>query len=102
MKRMLTRVESFREYAATCAETDYGSSASVARHNAAADGMRQLVTESKMAGPTAVSELFPLLDEPLTGRWLAFQLLELCELPDAVTASCLEMIRKIAAGPGAE
>jgi hypothetical protein len=94
---MASRVDRFRKYAAVCATTAYGSGASVRRHNAAAQQMRQLVME-----PGAAEELVPLLDEADAGQWLAFALLELSQPLDAVREKCLAIIRSLAAGSGAD
>jgi len=59
--------------------------------------MRQIASE-----PGAGQELLPLLDEPESAQWLAFQLLELCQLSPEVRERCLAIIRKLAAGSGAD
>lgn len=66
-------------------------------HNAAAKEMRDIVME-----PGAAEELLPLLDEPQSDRWLAFQLLELCQPTPLVREKCLTIIRDMAAGSGPE
>ena len=60
---MGSRTDRYRQHAATCAATDYGSPASVQAHNEAADAMRRLVAE-----PDAAAELLPLLDDPQSGH----------------------------------
>lgn len=62
--------------------------------------MRALVAEAYQAGPEAVAELLPLLDEPLADRWLAFQLLDLGRPPLTAVDRCLSIIRDVAAGAG--
>jgi hypothetical protein len=94
---MESRLNRYRKCAATCAATTYGSGASVRRHNAAATKMRQIVAETG-----AAEELLPLLDEPESGQWLAYQLLELCEPAPQVRDKCLAIIRRLATGSGAD
>ena len=94
---MPSRIDRYRKCVATCSATEYGSGASVRRHNAAATKMREIVVE-----PGAADELLPLLGEPESAHWLAFQLLELCQPSPAVRERCLAIIRGLAAGSGAE
>jgi hypothetical protein len=93
---MASRIDRYRKCVATCSVTDYGSGASVRRHNAAANEMREIVVE-----PGAAEELLPLLDEPESAHWLAFQLLELCQPSAVVRERCSAIIRRLAAGSGA-
>ena len=93
---MESRVDRFRKFAAVYATTAYRSGASVRRHNAAAQKMRQIVME-----PGAAEELVPLLDEPDAAQWLAFELLELSQPSDSVREKCLAIIQSLAAGSGA-
>ncbi len=99
---MASQIDHYRTYAATCVATDYASKHSVSQHNAAADQMRAMVAEVYAAGPQVLAELLPLLDEPPSDQWLAFQLLELGEPEPAVVERCLSIIRRLAAGPGAD
>ena len=94
---MPSPIHRYRRFAATCAATDYASRASVRRHNAAVDAMRRLAAE-----PGAVGDLSPLLDDPQSGPWLAFQLLELAHPSEPVVERCLAIVRKLAEGDGAE
>jgi hypothetical protein len=94
---MTSRVDRYRQCAAICAATSYGSGASIRRHNAAAREMRGIVVE-----PGAAEELLPLLDEPEPAQWLAFQLLELCKPASVVREKCLAIIHRLAAGSGAD
>lgn len=50
--------------------------------------------------PSEAEELSPLLDEPESNRWLAFQLLELCQPTSAVREKCLAIIQDMAVEPG--
>ena len=59
--------------------------------------MRQILVE-----PGAAGELLPLLEEPESARWLAFQILELSQPSPAARERCLETVRGIAAGSGAD
>jgi hypothetical protein len=62
-----------------------------------------MVTELYSAGPQALAELLPLLDEPPSDQWLAFQLLELGKPDAAVAEQCLYIIRRLAEeGPPAD
>src|SRR5438874_1040584 len=94
---MASRIDRYRKCAATCAATTYGSGAPIRLHNAAANEMRKIVAE-----PGAAEELLPLLDEPESARWLAFQLLELCQPSHVVRQRCLAMIQDLAAGSGSD
>ena len=94
---MASRIDRYRNCAATCAATTYGSGASIRQHNAAANEMRKIAAE-----PGAAEELLPLLDEPESAQWLAFQLLELCQPTAVVRERCLAIIRELAAGSGAD
>jgi hypothetical protein len=94
---MASRIDRYRKCAATCAATAYGWGASIRRHNAAANEMRRIVVESG-----ADEELLPLLDEPESAQWLAFQLLELCQPSPDVRERCLAIIQKLAAGSSAD
>ncbi len=97
---MASRIDQYRAFAATCSATDYASKPSVRQHNTAANRMRAMVAELYAAGPQALAELLPLLEEPPSNQWLAFQLLELGK-PDAVVAArCLSIIRLLASGQG--
>ena len=99
---MTTRVDHYRACAASCAAVDYASRRSVLQHNRASEEMRKVVAEAYCVGPGAVAELLPLLDEPSTEEWLAFQLLDLGVPPPAVAARCLAIVRRKAAGTGAD
>ncbi len=90
-------INRYRALATTRLVTDYDSAASVRQHNWAADEMRRLVEE-----PGAVSELIPLLNEPSSARWLAFQLVEAGGLSDEVLHQCLEIVRMMGEGSDAE
>jgi len=92
---MHSRIDRYRQRAATCAATEYDSAASLQRHNVAATEMRRIVAE-----PGAVEELLPLLAEPTSARWLAFQLLEHCTLSPEIRERCLAIVREVAAGSG--
>jgi hypothetical protein len=58
--------------------------------------MRRIVVE-----PGAADELLPLLDEPESAQWLAFQLLELSQPATEIHERCLAIVRHLAAGAGA-
>jgi len=94
---MASRIDRYRECAAICAATKYGSGASIRRHNSAATEMRRIVRE-----PGAAEELLPLLAEAESGKWLAFQLLELCSPSLEVREKCLAIIRRLATGSGVD
>ena len=64
--------------------------------------MWAIVAEAYAAGPDAVAELLPLLEEPPSNQWLAFQVLELGNSEPGVAEQCLAVIRRMAAGSGAE
>jgi len=64
--------------------------------------MRQIVVEARAEGPAAVTELLPLLDEPTSAAWLAFQLLELCHLSEAESRMCLSVVERLAEGDSME
>jgi hypothetical protein len=98
---MASPIELYRIDAAICAATDHSSRAAVRRHNAAADRLRALVAEAYGAGPEQVAELYPLLDEAPSNRWIAFQLLELGVPPPDVAERCIKVIQQIASGQGA-
>jgi len=98
---MASQIERYRTDSAICAATDQSSRAAVRRHNAAADRLRALVADAYVAGPEKVAELIPLLDEPPSDRWLAFQLLELGEPPPDCTERCIRVIQQIATGQDA-
>lgn len=97
---MATRADRYRKCASICVSVDYASRHSVRKHNRAADEMRGLVGEAYRAGPEAVAELVPLLDEPPAGEWLAFQLLDLGTPPPDVAKLCVAIVRRKAAGSG--
>jgi len=97
---MGTRADRYRECAAICASVDYASQRSVRQYNGASVEMRVLVGEACRAGPDAVAELVPLLDEPPADEWLAFQLLDLGTPPPDVVELCLAIVRRKAAGSG--
>jgi hypothetical protein len=99
---MAERTDRYRAFAAICARVDYASRRSVREHNQASEQMRALVGEAYQAGPAAVAELIPLLDEPTADEWLAFQLLDLGQPPVATVERCLAIIRRKAAGSGPE
>jgi hypothetical protein len=94
---MKSRLDRYRENAAICAATAYDSDASVRRHNAAANEMRRIVAE-----PGAAQELLPLLAEPQSTHWLAFQILELIEPLPEVRDKCLAIIRDLTERSGPE
>lgn len=60
--------------------------------------MRRIVTDAWKEGSESVAGLQPLLDDPIASEWLAFQLLEVCELPGAVFRKCFAIIERLAAG----
>lgn len=88
-----TRIERYRQCAAICAATEYGAGDAITTHNAAAIEMGRIAAE-----PGADEELLPLLDEPESAKWLAFQLLELCSPVPEVAERCLRIIEELAAG----
>ena len=90
---MASHIDHYRQCVAICAATSFGSGISVRGHNAAVTEMRRIVVE-----PGAVEELISLLNEPLAAKWLAFQLLELCNPSDDIREKCLATIRELAAG----
>jgi hypothetical protein len=94
---MKTRIDRYRVCVATCGTVDYSSDASVSRFNAASDEMRRIASE-----PGAAEELLPLLDEPESAKWLAFQILELCAPGPDVRERCLKTVRELAAGSDAD
>lgn len=94
---MESRIDLYRKCVAICTATQLSSDDSVGRHNAAAMKMREIVLE-----PGASEELLPLLDEPESAKWLAFQLLELCEPTAEIREKCFEIIRRLAAGSNAD
>jgi len=94
---MKSRLDRYRDCVATCAANAHGSGVSIRRHNAAVDRMRRIVVE-----PGAAEELLPLLNEPQAARWLAAQLLELCEPAPEVREKSLAIIRRLAAGSGVD
>lgn len=93
----MSNINRYRQLAETCAATDYADADSLRRHNTAVDEMRMLAAQIG-----AVVELSPLLDEPESGCWLAFQLLELALPPTPVAERCLEIVRRLAEGEGGE
>jgi len=99
---MALRIDQYRAFATTCAATDFASKRSVRQHNSAADQMRAMVAEVYSAGPEVLAELLPLLSEPPSDQWLAFQLLELGEPGVAVVERCLSVIRRVASGQSAD
>jgi hypothetical protein len=96
---MITRVERYRACATICAATDYTSKRSVTEHNAAARQLDRIVEEAASVG--ALSELFCLLDEPESAKWLAHQLLEQSHVPETLEQRCLQIIQELTKGAGA-
>lgn len=94
---MTSRADRYRKQAAICAAADNGDPDSGRKLASAAEEMRRLVTARG-----GLEELAPLLDEPGCSRWLAFQLLELCDPPPEVADRCLELIREMASGSSPE
>ncbi len=95
---MVSRLDRYRACAATCTAIDLVSAASVRHYNRASDQMRTLVAEAYQAGPEAVAQLLPLLDESPANRWLAYQLLDLGRPPPTAVDRCLSIIRGVAMG----
>lgn len=82
----------------TCLSTDYNSQEEIRQHNKAANQMREIVVNAQKEGEQSLAELIQLLDDPTANKWLAFQLLELCELQETDTKRCLAIIRRLATG----
>jgi hypothetical protein len=49
-----------------------------------------------ISDPSILTDLIPLLDEPLPAKWLAFQLLELVAVADDISQRCLKIIKSLA------
>lgn len=64
--------------------------------------MRNIVKKAAKKGNEAIVGLLPLLNEPTTANWLAFQILELADVNRFTEARCLSIIKSIAAGEGIE
>ncbi|MEM6855033.1 MAG: hypothetical protein AAF593_11555 [Planctomycetota bacterium] len=89
-------IEQYRKLASVCADTDYSSKASVAKHNHAINQMRSAVAKS------VTGEIYwPLLDEELCAKWLAFQLIELTNPPIEIRSQCFEVVTDLASSKGA-
>jgi hypothetical protein len=90
----------YRTCVEICANADNSSMSNVRRNNRAVKRMYAIVCKAEAAG--TISELFPLLDEPESSRWLAHQLIE-CATVDEVTARrCFKIVEALAAGDGPE
>lgn len=98
--KVATRAAHYRACASICATVEFGSRRSVREYNRASDEMRAFVAETHHAGPDALAELLPLLDEPPADEWLAFQLLDLGVPPLATVERSLGIIRRLASGFG--
>ncbi len=54
------------------------------------------------ADSESLKQLFPLLEDPLSKRWLAHQLVELHNLPLEIENQCFYIVEQLAAGDSAE
>ena len=82
------------------ATTDYGCEKSVARANAAADEMRDLVRIAASGRHQEAARLLDLLSHPVAASWVAFLSLELVSLSRVQKQQCLDVVEAIASGGG--
>jgi len=94
-------MDKYKQYASICALTDYADKKSVRRHNQAANAMIKIVEQATQEGLPSIERLFPLLDDPICAKWLAFQLLERAKVNSDIKTKCLKIIGSIATGEGA-
>jgi hypothetical protein len=90
---MRSRLDEYRRCAEICAQSwETSTRGSIAANNRAVSRMYGLVEAAVAEGPQAVGELVQLLDEPLTVRWIAHQLLERATVSAEVASRCLALI----------
>ena len=92
----------YRECAERCARIEYCDPASVADSNRAVDRMYEIVKLAVKEGEGAVNKLVSLLDEPVSARWLAHQLVEIADLQRDVEDRCFAIVEELATGDGPE
>lgn len=96
MQKRMSPLVQYRKCAETCSKIDYGKKATVRANNRAVDKMYKIVYEAVRQGQSAIDELSTFLDEPLSGPWLAHQLLEKAAVSPEIERKCLSIIWKLA------
>ena len=74
--------------------TDYADRNSVRRHNRAVDRMYRIVELAEQQGQ--VNHLATLLDDPVSARWLAHQLVERTTIDEETQDRCFRIVEGLA------
>jgi hypothetical protein len=91
-----------RQLAARVTNTDYGSRAAVAKHNAAADEIRELIRRVGCSSTADLDTLLSFLSDKVLRSWIAYGVLEQCPTSPSQRKRCVDVIRDLARGEGAE
>ena len=91
-----TVLDQYRKCAEICSKTESGNKSSIRANNRAVKKMYKIVNAAVRQGQSAIDALSTLLDEPLSGPWLAHQLLEKATVRPEVERKCLSIIWRLA------
>ena len=79
-----------------CNRTDYSNKAEVTKHNKSIERMYQIVSEVKLMDEENVNHLIELLNDPITSKWLAHQLIEKEMIANKLKTKCINIIKELA------
>lgn len=69
---------------------------SIKKNNHAVDKMYSIIRNAAKKGNDEINHFFPLLKDPKTSKWLAHQLVEICELPKEIEDQCFSIVYNLA------
>ncbi len=95
-------IEEYKKFSEICENTDYSNKQSVKKHNKAVNGMYKIIEKVAQKGQSSVDKISQLLDDKISRKWVAFQLLEKVQVTSDIELKCLSIIEDIASGDGAE
>jgi hypothetical protein len=91
----MSMLEEYRKCAEICSKIDYSNRATIRANNRGVTKMYKIVEGAERQGPSAISELSTLLDEPLSAAWLSHQLLERAAVTPDIEKKCLNIIHRL-------
>lgn len=79
-----------------CNNTDYSNNAEVKKHNKSVERMYHIVSEVDLMGEDKIKQFTQLLNDSITSKWLAHQLIEKAIISEKLKTKCIDIIKKLA------
>lgn len=89
-------IDEYKKCAEICSRFNSSDKNSVKNNNQAVSRMYKIVEKVSKEGDEAIEKLAILLDDPISGQWLAHQLVEKINLPMHIENKCFQIIEKLA------